>query len=217
MQDVSVKNSYDSDSKPVPLNQNKINHVFLLFYGALFVLATELCLGLYMYKFMTNEHNKIREALREDMGRYLLAWLESDMDSNEFIEHFQKMDGSAQLARVKRAPFRHHHHHHPHIHHWTPTPTPGPPGPPGLPGPAGPPGGSGPQGVPGPVGLRGAAGFPGPIGLTGPQGLLGNPGIPGIPGLIGPIGPPGESIKGDKGDVGERGAIGLAGLKGIQK
>lgn len=73
--------------------------------GALFVLITELWLGLYIHQYMAREYNEIRDnfALKAEMDDYFLKLVKLDAVKDELTaEILKKIRGEVILSRPKR-------------------------------------------------------------------------------------------------------------------
>lgn len=90
------------------LQQARVNYVSKIFYVVLFILVTEACLGFYMYKFIIEENNKIREGclLKGDFEMLFLKTLKSDACRDELTGIFEQLKGNSLLTRFKRESVR---------------------------------------------------------------------------------------------------------------
>lgn len=79
--------------------QNVVDHFFLILSGILFILITEICLGIYMYRFIN------RECLfKEEFQEYALEAFKSDAYKDEFKKIVAGIQGDFLLLREKREP-----------------------------------------------------------------------------------------------------------------
>ncbi|GJQ78481.1 hypothetical protein Trydic_g11598 [Trypoxylus dichotomus] len=208
--------------------------------GILFVLVTELCLGLLIHLHATREFQEIRDtcvfkaeletyilmliksnAIRDDMSAEILRKLRNEVIVSRTKRHTINLDfGSTDNDKEKCKGCNYRDSDSAKLMQ-------------GSPGPNGQPGVKDDQGIPGYLsipggptfdlseiharrGLRkGERGYPGPPGEPGRPGPSGEPGRPGSPGEPGGKGEPGAQgrpgDKGDKGDIGDKGDTGSAG------
>lgn len=87
--------------------QNKADYIVKVFCGLLFILVTELCLGVSMYRFMIKEYHRIEinYVLKSDFQQYFLSSAQSDAYRELLKSIFENFNGRSSTpsdTRVKR-------------------------------------------------------------------------------------------------------------------
>lgn len=96
----------EMSAQKLSLHKNQVNRAYVLFYSALFIFVTELCLGIYIYTYMDRKVDTIQEncVFKRDLDDYFLKKLETYIEGNEFVESLRRIGDTSQITRVKREP-----------------------------------------------------------------------------------------------------------------
>lgn len=87
-------------------HKNQVNYAYAFLSGALFILATELCIGVYLYKYVGSEVKNIREdcILKQDFDAYFWNRIETYIVKNELVDNLKGSINTSQTRRVERSP-----------------------------------------------------------------------------------------------------------------